>query len=690
MASKLQFQVGNQTTSEMNKNLPRRILAFGVAASMAPAFGISKPKDKDEAKARGNSPSANIEKQARKAERKAQREVAQVSPQAAQATEKIERQKPAQEAKQAQREMRQPAPQQKAAQQAQANAAEASAAAAEQERAEAMQQQLAEQAKNQKVTEQAREQKQRAEAAQANANARAEAMKDRDTKGPEPDVANRGAERAEAARAIARERAEAMKEAATEPAPQVTETSETPKQITEGIAETAEGRGKAMRPEPGERGNGNVVDAKDRLERAKNRAAMPDQPTEPAETTTKNPRERAEKMKKPAVVATGEPESQRKQKMDRENPETAAAESEQQAGREKQMAQASQQKVADTKTEATLAEADTAEKAKVTPEAQAERRQKARQDRTQQTAEVLRDQRRRADRDRRDDFRQRARNLDDDDDALELIAAALGGFAVGAVTSDLLDNRDDRYRYGRLPLSQVGRTRYEREATVGFLTRRFQGRASYDDAPVWFNSPYRDSRGSGHYHPYFYDNNIRVVRYSSYDAVPPVLLGYNRLNRVNVQTWADTPYYAAEQPEYYQQLPKAYSSEQAVAVSYPVDPDSAVTEDDILFEQGSTNLADAYSYDLIVDMAEAINSSELQNERFVVEGHASAEGGYSSNQQLSQDRAERIASDLVDLGVAADRIIPVGYGESEAQYSADAPESQRELDRRVMVFRLEQ
>ena len=85
-----------------------------------------------------------------------------------------------------------------------------------------------------------------------------------------------------------------------------------------------------------------------------------------------------------------------------------------------------------------------------------------------------------------------------------------------------------------------------------------------------------------------------------------------------------------------------------------------------------------------------MRSSELQNEQFIIEGHASAEGDYSSNLRLSQERAERIARDLVSMGVNPDRLIPVGYGETEAQYPADAAEDLRSLDRRVMVFRMGQ
>nr|MBP6601249.1 OmpA family protein [Verrucomicrobiales bacterium] len=71
-----------------------------------------------------------------------------------------------------------------------------------------------------------------------------------------------------------------------------------------------------------------------------------------------------------------------------------------------------------------------------------------------------------------------------------------------------------------------------------------------------------------------------------------------------------------------------------------------------------------------------------------IEGHASAEGDYGKNLLLSQERAERISRDLVYYGVNPERLMPVGYGEAEAAYPANAPEPYRRLDRRVMVFRM--
>ena len=307
---------------------------------------------------------------------------------------------------------------------------------------------------------------------------------------------------------------------------------------------------------------------------------------------------------------------------------------------------------------------------------------------TEATAEVLAD-RNTAD---RAATAEQARQIKNDDDAGTLIKSILGGAAAGAIAGRIASsdrnrdrNDDHRYRRGeRLPLEEVGRTQRDRDQSVDYFVRRFRGNAEVREAPHYHDQHKHRSRP-----PVYYQGNRRVVRYASREEIPPVLIGYDRLQRVELAPASRFGYDAPNRDRVeINQAPVAYRNDNAYAVSYKVDPNSAVSRDDILFRQGQTAFADAYSYDLVIDLAEAMRSSALQNERFVIEGHASAEGDYSKNLRLSQDRAERIARDLVSYGVNPDRLVPVGYGEAEANYAADAPESQRRLDRRVMVFRL--
>lgn len=281
----------------------------------------------------------------------------------------------------------------------------------------------------------------------------------------------------------------------------------------------------------------------------------------------------------------------------------------------------------------------------------------------------------------------RPRKIENEDDARGVILSILGGTTAGAIAgnSPSRDGLGGEGRSHRLSPEQVGRAPRDRELSVEFLSRRFRGRAQWNEAPPSWRYEHR------HFHrdPYYFGGNRRVVYYHSYASIPPILLASHRLHFLQVTTVSESPYrVTSAAPDYDRNLPEAYRRDNAYAVSYAVDPDSAVILDDILFAQGSTNFADAYSYDLVVDLAEAMNASEVARERFVVEGHASAEGGYNDNLVLSQARAERIARDLVAMGVAPERLVPVGYGETEARFPENSPEQQRGLDRRVLVFRL--
>jgi outer membrane protein OmpA-like peptidoglycan-associated protein len=296
---------------------------------------------------------------------------------------------------------------------------------------------------------------------------------------------------------------------------------------------------------------------------------------------------------------------------------------------------------------------------------------------------------------------QQAEKIEGKDDAKRLILSILGGggaAALGATPSgrqeQLRPGPENRSRHGYRPsVEEVGRTQQERERNVGSMVQRFQGRAPQAAPP---GTPYRDQKSfelsQTQRHTQFYEGNRRVVRYSSMQEIPPVIVASQRLNRVQVIPLSQSAYTARPQGpppgQYYNEVPQSYTANDAYAVSYSVDPSSAISRDDILFRQGSTDFADAYSYDLVIDVAEALNAPALLKETFVIEGHASAEGDYGQNLLLSQERAERISRELVRHGVSPERLMPVGYGETEAAHPASAQENQRSLDRRVMVFRM--
>ncbi|MBP6603187.1 MAG: OmpA family protein [Verrucomicrobiales bacterium] len=131
------------------------------------------------------------------------------------------------------------------------------------------------------------------------------------------------------------------------------------------------------------------------------------------------------------------------------------------------------------------------------------------------------------------------------------------------------------------------------------------------------------------------------------------------------------------------------AGEAAVQVNYTVDPESKVARDNILFRKGSADFADDASVEVVVTLAEALKNPELAGLQYVIEGHASAEGDASSNQSLSQERAEQIVAVLTSLGVSHDRLLPVGFGETQARFADHSPEALLKQDRRVLIYRLD-
>lgn len=131
------------------------------------------------------------------------------------------------------------------------------------------------------------------------------------------------------------------------------------------------------------------------------------------------------------------------------------------------------------------------------------------------------------------------------------------------------------------------------------------------------------------------------------------------------------------------------AGEEAVEINYQVDPSSKVTRDNILFRKGSADFADDASVEVVVGLAEALKSPELNGLKYVIEGHASSEGNAHANQMLSQKRAEQIVSVLTSLGVESHSLLPVGFGETQARFPDHSPDALLKQDRRVLIYRLD-
>lgn len=73
--------------------------------------------------------------------------------------------------------------------------------------------------------------------------------------------------------------------------------------------------------------------------------------------------------------------------------------------------------------------------------------------------------------------------------------------------------------------------------------------------------------------------------------------------------------------------------------------------------------------------------------RFSVEGHTDSDGADATNQTLSEKRAEAVRTELIKLGVSADRLTSKGWGESKPMTVNDTPEGKAQ-NRRVEFVKL--
>lgn len=84
----------------------------------------------------------------------------------------------------------------------------------------------------------------------------------------------------------------------------------------------------------------------------------------------------------------------------------------------------------------------------------------------------------------------------------------------------------------------------------------------------------------------------------------------------------------------------------------------------IHFEFNSATLQPA-SKPLVAALAEAMRSERVKDIRFRVEGHTDGVGKPEYNLALSDRRAQVVADYLAGLGVAKERLVPQGKGDTE-------------------------
>lgn len=119
---------------------------------------------------------------------------------------------------------------------------------------------------------------------------------------------------------------------------------------------------------------------------------------------------------------------------------------------------------------------------------------------------------------------------------------------------------------------------------------------------------------------------------------------------------------------------------QAMEAAVPKNDPRAIL--DIKFEYDSDKLT-AKAMRTLNELGKALNSDELKNNTFIIEGHTDAHGADIYNMQLSMRRAQA-ASDYLQMacGVSKERLVVKGYGESQP-LDKNAPEAG--TNRRVEV-----
>lgn len=111
----------------------------------------------------------------------------------------------------------------------------------------------------------------------------------------------------------------------------------------------------------------------------------------------------------------------------------------------------------------------------------------------------------------------------------------------------------------------------------------------------------------------------------------------------------------------------------------PANPNAGKASLQVTFGTNSADLTEE-AKTVLDTLARAMQSDRLAGFSFKVEGHADARGEADRNLQLSQLRAESVASYLISRhGLLPERLSPVGRGSAELmnKQRIDAPENRR-------------
>ncbi|RQO73354.1 OmpA family protein [Aquitalea sp. FJL05] len=106
----------------------------------------------------------------------------------------------------------------------------------------------------------------------------------------------------------------------------------------------------------------------------------------------------------------------------------------------------------------------------------------------------------------------------------------------------------------------------------------------------------------------------------------------------------------------------------------------------IQFDPNSVQISSA-SQQALARLASALQSSELRDFHFLIEGHTDAKGLPAYNRKLSQLRADAVRKLLITRGVAAQQLRALGKGSDEPANKADPYAAE---NRRVRIVNTDQ
>ena len=113
----------------------------------------------------------------------------------------------------------------------------------------------------------------------------------------------------------------------------------------------------------------------------------------------------------------------------------------------------------------------------------------------------------------------------------------------------------------------------------------------------------------------------------------------------------------------------------------PVTEGNVRVEQAVLFETGSAVIADAFVPTLELGVLVLNLNPQVT---MTVAGHTDDVGSDEINQALSEQRAQSVVDYLVSRGVDAERLVPIGVGETEP-IGDNTTEAGRQLNRRIEV-----